>query len=70
MSNNKEAIDKVITDKLQEDYNKTKPYIDNLFYYATQHAPVFLVVDNVDQLDEKTQSQIFTDCVAFSKGLK
>lgn len=70
LSNNKEAIDKIITDKLQDDYNNTKPYVDKLFSYATQHAPVFLVVDNVDQLDGKTQSQIFTDCVAFSKRLK
>lgn len=70
ISNNQEALNKVITDKLQDDYNKTKPYIDNLFLYAAKHAPIFLVVDNVDQLNEKTQSQIFTDCVAFSKRLK
>ncbi|TBL63357.1 P-loop NTPase fold protein [Hafnia alvei] len=70
LTNNTEEINRVITKKLQDDYEKIKPYIDNLFSYATKNAPVFLVVDNVDQLDEKTQSQIFTDCVAFAKRLK
>lgn len=65
-----DALNKILTQKLQSDYEQIKPYIDNLFSYATQHAPVFLVVDNVDQLDAKTQSQIFTDCVAFSKRLR
>lgn len=70
IASNKEKLDDLITQKLHSDYEKVKPYADKLLSYATQHAPVFLVVDNVDQLSEDSQSQIFTDCVAFSQRLK
>lgn len=70
IANDKEKIDKLITDKLNSDYEKVKPYVDNLLSYATKHTSVFLVVDNVDQLSEEVQSKIFTDCIAFSQRLK
>lgn len=70
IAKDEEKINELITQKLSADYDKVKPYADQLIKYATKHTPVFLVVDNVDQLNEEAQSQIFTDCVAFSQRLK
>lgn len=67
---NEDEFKKVVAQKLQQDYDNTKPYIDKLLSYTTSKTPVFLVIDNVDQLDEKTQSKIFTDCVALSQRLR
>ena len=70
IANDDQKINQLITDKLSNDYEKIKPYADKLLSYATKNTSVFLVVDNVDQLGEEAQSQIFTDCVAFSQRLK
>lgn len=70
VAKDEDKINQLITEKLSGDYEKVKPYVDNLLEYATKNTPVFLVVDNVDQLSEDVQSKIFTDCVAFSQRLK
>lgn len=64
------AFDQLITSRLTEDFDKIKPYADKLLGYAATQAPVFLVIDNIDQLDEKLQSSIFTEAVAFSLRLR
>ena len=63
-------FDQLITKKLTEDYDSIKPYVDKLISYSTTQAPVFLVIDNIDQLDESLQSSIFTEAVAFSSKLR
>lgn len=70
ISKDEQRINELITHKLSSDYEKVKPYADQLISYAAKNTSVFLVVDNVDQLNEEAQSQIFTDCVAFSQRLK
>ncbi|HGM4957412.1 TPA: P-loop NTPase fold protein [Serratia liquefaciens] len=70
IAKDEEKINQLITDKLSSDYENVKPYADKLISYATKNTSVFLVIDNVDQLNEEAQSQIFTDCVAFSQRLK
>ncbi|EKK1470205.1 P-loop NTPase fold protein [Escherichia coli] len=70
IAKDEEKVNQLITNKLQADFDKVKPYADTLISYATKNTPIFLVVDNVDQLIEEVQSQIFTDCVAFSQRLK
>lgn len=70
LSKDPDKINQLITDKLQSDYNNKKPYVDKLITYIASKTPVYLVVDNVDQLDEKTQSDIFTEAVAFAQKLK
>ncbi|WP_070085718.1 MULTISPECIES: P-loop NTPase fold protein [Pseudomonas] len=65
-----DQFDQLITKKLTDDYEAIKPYVDKLMAYAASQAPVFLVIDNIDQLDEKLQSSIFTEAVAFSSKLR
>lgn len=62
-------FDRLITNRLTEDFDKIKPYADKLLAYAASQAPVFLVIDNIDQLDERLQSIIFTESVAFAHRL-
>jgi hypothetical protein len=69
IAQNKDKFDELITKKLTEDYDNIKPYVDKLLSYSTSQAPVFLVIDNIDQLEEKLQSSIFTEAVAFSSKL-
>lgn len=70
IAKNQEQFDLLITKKLTEDYDAIKPYVDKLISYSTSQAPVFLVIDNIDQLDEKLQSSVFTEAVAFSSRLR
>ncbi|TBU81022.1 hypothetical protein DNK06_07840 [Pseudomonas daroniae] len=69
ISKNQDQIDQLITKKLTEDYDKTKPYVDKLLRHGASQAPIFVVIDNIDQIEEKLQSNIFTEAVAFSSKL-
>lgn len=59
-----------ITKLLMTEYEATKPYVDKVIGYAARHSPVFLVVDNVDQIaDDNTQSSIFAEVMSLSQKL-
>lgn len=64
-----QEFDKLVTKRLTEDFDRIKPYADKLLAYGATQAPIFLVIDNIDQLGEKLQSSIFTEAVAFSSRL-
>ncbi|MDC5842433.1 type I restriction enzyme HsdR N-terminal domain-containing protein [Vibrio europaeus] len=70
VSKDEAKLNEIITSKLQNDYDDKKPYVDKILSYVSSKAPVYLVIDNVDQLEEETQSQIFTESVAFSQKMK
>ncbi|WP_225135715.1 hypothetical protein [Pseudomonas putida] len=70
VANRPEDFDKLVTDKMMADYAAIKPYVDKLLAYGASNAPVYLVIDNIDQLDESLQSSIFTEAVAFSQRLR
>lgn len=62
-------IDNKISDFIMEEYKKKEPYARNIIKYAGKNSPVFLVIDNVDQiLNEETQSQIFLDALSFARS--
>lgn len=69
IKDNEEAVSKAITSLMQTDYEKTKPYVEKIISYVSKIVPIFLVIDNVDQFDEETQSKIFTDTIALAKSL-
>lgn len=49
-----------ITDLIVEEYSSVSPYVERILNYASKNAPVFLVVDNVDQFeDQGAQELIF-----------
>lgn len=54
-----------------DDYEKTQPYIEKILRYAATNAPVFLVIDNVDQFeDDGVQARIFGDAMALGQKLR
>lgn len=70
LAKNEEEFDKKITEIIISDYNARQPYVDKLFAHAAKSAPIFLVVDNVDQFEEDSaQSEIFSDAMAIASRL-
>lgn len=60
---------KKIAEFILEEYKNKEPYARKIIKYAAQNAPVFLVIDNVDQIiDEDSQSQIFLDSLSFARS--
>ena len=59
-----------IAEMIAEDYQSAKPYVDLVLSWCGSHVPVFLVVDNVDQLeDSQTQSNIFAASIAITSRI-
>lgn len=69
IANDESKINEEITSLLTSDYKEKKPYINKILSFLTQKTPVYLVIDNVDQLAEEIQSQIFTETVALAQKL-
>lgn len=69
ISNDSNKLNEVISEKLQKDFDDKKPYVNKVLTFASSEAPVYLVIDNVDQLSEDIQSKIFTEAVAFAQKL-
>lgn len=67
LSKNQERINEKIVDIIESDYKEKQPYVEKLLTYAASKVPIFLVIDNVDQIeDEKIQSKIFSEAIAFA----
>ena len=67
LGENKEKFDEKAVEIISTDYGKKRPYVEKLLKYACSKIPVFLVIDNVDQLErEDIQSKIFSDAIAFA----
>lgn len=63
-------FEKKITELILNDYNAKLPYVDKMITHGAKHAPIFLVIDNVDQFeDDSTQSRIFSDAMAIAGRL-
>ncbi|RJG14318.1 hypothetical protein D3879_03100 [Pseudomonas cavernicola] len=70
VARNPEEFDKKITEVIVSDYNQKRPYVDKLMSYGAKNAPIFLVIDNVDQFeDDRVQSEIFSDAMAIAGRL-
>lgn len=68
---NKSEINARITDLVMEDFKAKRPYVDKILRYVAQNTPVFLVVDNVDQIDPADkQAAIFVDAMAIAQKNK
>lgn len=60
-----------ISQLLMIDYEKSQPYVEKILRYAATSAPIFLVIDNVDQFEEDSlQSQVFNASMAMAQKLK
>jgi hypothetical protein len=70
LANDEKEMKRRITELMMLDYEKTDPYVEKILAYAAINAPVFLVVDNVDQIeDDIQQAAIFSDAMALASKL-
>lgn len=70
LARDEKAFDAWVSEMVLKEYEETKPYVDRLLAWCSSHVPVFLVVDNVDQLeDSKAQSEIFATCIALGSRM-
>lgn len=65
--NSEEELRSSITSLIMDDYKKITPYVDKIISQISKEVAIFIVVDNVDQLDENIQSDIFMDCISFTQ---
>lgn len=65
-----DKANELISETLMDDYKKVSPYVDKLLKYATTISPFFLIIDNVDQIEEDdVQSKLFTESLAIARLL-
>lgn len=68
MKGNQQAIDEKIAQLLLKEYEEKSPYTRRILSYASLTTPLFLVIDNVDQIEEtSTQESIFLEAVAIAR---
>jgi len=66
-----EKLNAKIVDLIAGDYSNVQPYVEKLIRYAAQNAPIFVVVDNIDQIEaEQLESQLFADVLAIGQSLQ
>ena len=65
---NKEAIDQRIGAMIVREYEEVVPYCKKILSFTTKTQPCFLVIDNVDQIEEaKIQDEIFLEAIAIAR---
>ncbi|TEU24988.1 P-loop NTPase fold protein [Alkanindiges illinoisensis] len=70
ISQNEEKFNGKISEMILNDYENIDPYVNKILSYYTQKAPIFLVIDNVDQFEQDSvQSDIFADSIALAGRL-
>ena len=70
LAKDQEAFDTKISEIIGDDYQQRAPYVDRVIGWYSSHVPVFLVVDNVDQIeDPAAQSRIFTAAIAIASRI-
>lgn len=63
-------LNRSIVEIIKKDYDDVEPYVTRLLQRASRVCPIFLIIDNVDQLDdEEIQSRIFSDAIAIGNRL-
>lgn len=70
LANSEEKFGERIADLIFKEYQEINPYVERIIKFATKHTTFFLVIDNVDQLeDDAIQSKLVTESLAIARGL-
>ena len=65
---NQAALDQRIGEVLLKEYEDVVPYCRRILSHTTKSQPCFMVIDNVDQIEDvKIQDSIFLDAVAIAR---
>jgi hypothetical protein len=63
-------FDEAVGKLLYDDYQRKEPYCYKILAYASKRAPVFIVVDNVDQIEDVAlQSKVFLEALSFARSI-
>lgn len=63
-------VKRQIAASIRKEYDDKRPFVEKVFTYASKHAAIFLVIDNVDQFEEEeAQTRIFSDAIAIAQRL-
>ncbi|CAM3557961.1 Type I site-specific deoxyribonuclease [Bordetella sputigena] len=70
-TSNEEKLKEKIVELIANDYSAVHPYVEKLVRNAAKNTPVFLVVDNIDQVEvDQLESQLFADVLALGQLLQ
>lgn len=70
LGGSEDKINERIADLIYKDYQLIRPYVDRVLRYVTRKAAFFLIIDNVDQIeDDGIQSNLFTEALGISRSL-
>lgn len=68
LNGDKTAKDRHIFEYIMADMKAREPYASKLITYAAHNRPVFLVIDNLDQIEDvDAQARIFLDALTLSR---
>ncbi|MBB5771871.1 hypothetical protein HNP47_001875 [Brevundimonas vesicularis] len=68
IAKNKDAVSQAIYAKISDDMRDKSPYVEKVFSHASALTPVFIVIDNVDQItDPQIQESIFLESLSFAR---
>jgi hypothetical protein len=68
---NKDDFNREVVALIKKDYEEVEPYVDRLLKHAASQRPGFLVVDNVDQIEDATvQGQILSEALAIAQKIR
>jgi hypothetical protein len=65
------AFDKAIAEHISKQRDELQPYVETIVHWASSQWPTFLVVDNVDQLEDlELQEKIFIEAQALARRVE
>lgn len=68
LSGNESEINRLISEKIFDDYKKTEPYVDRVIGYLAKQRLAVIVLDNIDLYeDDALETEVFSEGLALSK---
>ncbi|WP_430431600.1 hypothetical protein [Oceanicaulis sp.] len=59
-----------IYNHIQKDFKDIEPYVDKVLSFISNNHPIYLVVDNVDQIDsDDVQGSIFSEAISLARNI-
>lgn len=64
-------FNQAVTKLIVGDYEKKAPYAEKILVHTATYCPIFLVIDNVDQIESvEKQSRVFLEAIAIARRLR
>lgn len=71
ISNDKDEVNRRITDRIEADRSAVEPYVDKILAYLATRGSCVVVLDNIDLYeDEELETKVFSEGLALSRRVK